>query len=123
VWKVLVAIVFVSPDPCLVADYTVYRYKVSAMAIISFKCAATRELFVLGRSRRFAPIGSVAARKLTQLDAAPTLMFLLMPPGNCLEKLRGDRDGQYSIRINGQWRICFAWTEQGPADVEIVDYH
>jgi toxin HigB-1 len=57
------------------------------------------------------------------LDAAAELNDLRSPPGNRLEKLSGDREGQYSIRINKQWRICFVWTELGPADVEITDYH
>jgi proteic killer suppression protein len=65
----------------------------------------------------------VVERKLTQLDSAQTLDFLRSPPGNRLEKLVGDRAGQWSIRINGQWRVCFVWTEQGPAEIEIVDYH
>lgn len=65
----------------------------------------------------------VAVRKLTLLAAARTLEFLRSPPGNRLEALKGDRAGQYSIRINDQWRVCFAWSEHGPADVEIVDYH
>lgn len=60
---------------------------------------------------------------LTALDAAMTLDDLRFPPGNRLEALKGDRAGQYSIRINDQWRICFVWTEEGPAEVEIVDYH
>ena len=65
----------------------------------------------------------VAARKLDQLEAAEALGDLRIPPGNRLEPLRGDRRGQYSIRINEQYRICFVWTEAGPSDVEIVDYH
>ncbi len=65
----------------------------------------------------------VAERKLSQLDAAQTLAFLKAPPGNHLEALKDDRKGQHSIRINDQWRICFVWTEVGPTDVEIVDYH
>jgi toxin HigB-1 len=60
---------------------------------------------------------------LTALDAAVVIDDLRFPPGNHLEELRGDRAGQYSVRINGQWRICFVWTTNGPADVEIVDYH
>ena len=60
---------------------------------------------------------------LTALDAAAALEDLRFPPGNRLERLRGDRSGQHSVRINDQWRICFVWTAQGPADVEIVDYH
>ena len=58
-----------------------------------------------------------------QLDAAKTLDFLRSPPGNRLEALKGDRVGQYSIRVNDQFRVCFVWTDSGPADVEIVDYH
>lgn len=60
---------------------------------------------------------------LTAMDAAAALEDLRFPPGNHLERLRGDRSGQHSVRINDQWRICFVWTAQGPADVEIVDYH
>lgn len=93
------------------------------MAIVSFKCPDTQRLFTSGKSRRFANILSVAERKLAQLDAAMTLEFLRSPPGNRLELLSGDRQGQYSIRINDQWRVCFVWTEKGVADVEIVDYH
>jgi proteic killer suppression protein len=65
----------------------------------------------------------VALRKLAILDAADVLDDLRVPPGNRLEKLQGDRTGQYSIRINQQWRICFEWTAAGPEHVEIVDYH
>lgn len=68
-------------------------------------------------------IANVAMRKLAQLDAAVTLEFLRSPPANHLEKLTGDRNEQYSIRINKQWRLCFVWSEQGVLDVEIVDYH
>ena len=60
---------------------------------------------------------------LSALDAAVVLEDLRFPPGNHLEALRGDRAGQHSIRLGGQWRICFVWTDQGPAEVEIVDYH
>jgi proteic killer suppression protein len=62
-------------------------------------------------------------RKLAMLDAASVLGDLKVPPGNRLEALLGDRKGQHSIRINDQWRVCFKWTNTGPADVEIVDYH
>ena len=65
----------------------------------------------------------VARRKLDQLDAASRLEDLRVPPGNRLEPLKGDRRGQHSIRINDQHRICFTWTDAGPDDVEIVDYH
>ncbi len=65
----------------------------------------------------------IALRKLLILDAADALGDLRVPPGNRLEKLKGDRAGTYSIRVNRQWRICFRWTAAGPQDVEIVDYH
>lgn len=65
----------------------------------------------------------VARRKLDMLNAAVRLQNLHSPPGNRLEALKGDRHGQWSIRINDQWRVCFRWTEEGPADVQIVDYH
>lgn len=64
-----------------------------------------------------------AIRKLAMLDAAHVLEDLRVPPGNRLEQLSGERAGQHSIRINDQWRICFIWTDHGPTDVEIVDYH
>jgi proteic killer suppression protein len=70
-----------------------------------------------------ADIGAVTRRKLVQLDAASDLSDLLVPPGNKLEALKGDLRGYHSIRINDQWRIIFRWTEIGPEDVEIVDYH
>jgi proteic killer suppression protein len=65
----------------------------------------------------------MAHRKLLIIDAAETLDDLWVPPGNRLEQLRGNRAGQYSVRINDQWRICFTWTAAGPASVEITDYH
>lgn len=91
--------------------------------IQSFKCKETLALFEGMSPRRFKAFTAVAERKLAQLDAAQTLDFLKAPPGNHLEALKGNRKGQYSIRINDQWRICFTWSEVGPADVEIVDYH
>ena len=91
--------------------------------IQSFKCKETQSLFEGGKPRRFRTLQNVAERKLAQLAAAQTLEFLRSPPGNRLEALKGDRAGQYSIRINDQWRVCFVWTDSGPADVEIVDYH
>ena len=72
---------------------------------------------------RFANMAAVAERKLQQLDSAATLDFLRSPPGNRLEALSGDRAGRHSIRINAQFRLCFLWTEQGPEEVEITDYH
>lgn len=91
--------------------------------IQSFKCKETQALFEGKSSGKFTLIRNVSERKLAQLDAAQTLDFLRSPPGNRLERLYGDRAGQWSIRINGQFRICFVWTDQGPAEVEIVDYH
>jgi proteic killer suppression protein len=91
--------------------------------IQSFRCKDTEALFDGRHPRRFRAIEAVAIRKLAMLDAARTLEFLRSPPGNRLEALKGNRAGQYSIRINDQWRVCFAWTKYGPADVEIVDYH
>ena len=73
--------------------------------------------------RRFAAFERVALRKLRQLQIAGSLQDLRVPPGNLLEKLRGDCEGQWSIRVNDQYRICFTWTDAGPAEVEIVDYH
>lgn len=91
--------------------------------IKSFRSDETKALFETGKSKRFVSIVTTATRKLTQLEAATTLDFLRSPPGNRLEVLKGARKGQYSIRINDQWRICFRWTADGPQDVEIVDYH
>jgi proteic killer suppression protein len=88
-----------------------------------FRCADTRALFETGKSKRFSNIAKIATRKLAQLDAANTLEFLRSPPGNRLEALVGDRKGQYSIRVNDQFRLCFRWTAEGPIDIEIVDYH
>jgi proteic killer suppression protein len=70
-----------------------------------------------------ADLQRVAQRKLRQLHSAEALRDLTAPPGNRLERLRGDRAGRHSIRINDQWRICFVWTDTGPRNVEIVDYH
>lgn len=91
--------------------------------IKSFCCADTKALFETGKCKRFSGIANVAVRKLAQLDAAQTLEFLRSPPGNRLEALKGVRARQYSIRVNDQFRVCFRWTEAGPEDVEIVDYH
>lgn len=91
--------------------------------IKTFRCADTEALFNRKRVRRFVNIDAVARRKLVLLDVAATLEFLRVPPGNRLEALQGDRTGQYSIRINDQFRVCFRWVAGNAEDVEIVDYH
>jgi len=92
--------------------------------IQSFSCKKTEKIFEGQRSKRLAgDMQETAFRKLAQLDQAQSINDLRMPPGNRLESLRGDRDGQYSMRINQQWRVCFRWTKEGPAGVEIADYH
>ena len=91
--------------------------------IRSFKCEYTKALSKGQRVRQFVNIAKVARRKLRQLEIAGRLDDLRAPPGNHLEVLKGDRFGQYSIRINDQWRVCFRWTDVGAENVEIVDYH
>jgi len=93
------------------------------MAIRSFKCADTEALFQLRRVVRFVAIERTALRKLLQLDLAARLEDLRVPPGNRLESLSGDRNGQWSIRINDRYRICFLWMDGNAEEVEIVDYH
>lgn len=93
------------------------------MAIKSFKCAETEALFRLRRVPRFANFERTALRKLVQLDLAERLDDLRAPPGNRLESLAGNRAGQWSIRINDQFRICFVWIDANAEEVEIVDYH
>ena len=92
--------------------------------IRGFRDAEAERLFGGERSRRLpADVQRSAQRKLAMLDAAETLQDLAVPPGNRLEKLRGDRENQHSIRINDQWRICFRWEDGHAHDVEIIDYH
>lgn len=91
--------------------------------IHSFNCSDTEALFRSEQVAKFKNIERVARRKLLQLHAVTVLSNLRVPPGNRLEALSGDRKGQYSIRINDQWRVCFVWYEDGVHDVEIVDYH
>lgn len=91
--------------------------------ICSFRCRHTQALANGKQVRRFIQIEKVARRKLRQLEISGKLEDLGVPPGNRLEALSGNRTGQYSIRINDQFRICFRWTGVGAEDVEIVDYH
>jgi proteic killer suppression protein len=91
--------------------------------IQSFADKDTAQLFREEKNRRFASIDRVALRKLIQMNQAGRLADLAVPPGNRLERLQGGLAGCHSIRINDQWRIVFVWTEAGPAEVAIVDYH
>jgi proteic killer suppression protein len=91
--------------------------------IRSFCCRDTEALLNDRDVRRFRNIERVARRKLLYLHNARRLQDLRVPPGNRLEALKGERKGQYSIRINDQWRICFRWKNADALDVEIVDYH
>lgn len=96
--------------------------------IVAFKDRGTEDIFDgidSKEARKTCPINlwTVARRKLDQLNAAVSLNDLRVPPANKLEALLGDRSGQYSIRINDQYRLCFVWSEQGASSVEIVDYH
>ena len=92
--------------------------------IQSFKTTGTEDIFN-GRARSTCPqvLWKIATCKLDQLDSAVVLHELQLPPGNRLEALKADRQGQYSIRINDQYRICFDWTDTGPSEVDIVDFH
>ena len=90
--------------------------------ISSFRCRETAKVFARERSRKFSGIERAALVKLPLLEGADRLDDLRVPPGNRLEKLSGDRQGQWTIRINSQWRICFRWNGTSADDVEIVDY-
>ncbi|MEI6034448.1 MAG: type II toxin-antitoxin system RelE/ParE family toxin [Verrucomicrobiae bacterium] len=92
--------------------------------IQSFACKETKKVFEGDVSRKLpGNLLGVTSRKLTMVHLAERLDDLRVPPGNQLEALKGTRRGQHSIRINQQWRICFRWTTEGPAEVEIIDYH
>jgi proteic killer suppression protein len=91
--------------------------------ILSFADRDTERLFRLDRVVRFQAVERAALRKLAMLDAAVRIEDLKAPPGNRLEALKGNRSGQWSIRVNDQWRICFRWRNGHAADVELVDYH
>lgn len=105
-----------------VAGHNGTRYHVGV--IRSFADRDTERLFAREPVRRYpADLPRAMLRKLVQVDAAERLDDLRVPPGNRLEKLRGDRAGQHSIRVNDQWRVCFTWREADAHQVEIVDYH
>jgi proteic killer suppression protein len=91
--------------------------------IKDFRCRETKKLFNDNPVRRFRAFERVARRKLLMIHRAKDLNDLRVPPGNRLEALKGNRAGQYSIRINDQWRICFRWENGDAVEVEIVDYH
>jgi proteic killer suppression protein len=91
--------------------------------IRSFRNRPTQRFFEGNRVAAFQAFADQATRRLTLLDNAESLRDLAALPSNRLESLKGDRAGEFSIRINGQWRVCFRWDDEGPHDVEIVDYH
>lgn len=92
--------------------------------IKSFKCKETEKIFAREFSKKLPrDIQRTALRKLSYIHAAANMNDLRIPPLNCMEKLKGDREGQHSLRINDQWRICFKWIDNDAYDVEITDYH
>lgn len=93
------------------------------MPIQSFACSETETLFTENTTTKFTSIHSAATRKLAMLNSAVKLNDLKSPPGNRLHPLTKEREGQHSISVNDQYRICFVWTDAGPAQVEITDYH
>ena len=105
------------------AAQVLYLLRKASKMITGFRDRDTVRFFQGQDVRKFRGFAKQAVRKLTMLDNAETLGDLAGLSGNRLESLRGDRNGQYSIRINGQWRLCFRWGEAGPYDVQIVDYH
>jgi proteic killer suppression protein len=98
-------------------------YVIIEEMIKSFKCKETHGIFERRRSKKYGQFQEIALRKLLLLEGATVLDDLRIPPANRLEKLKGNRAGQYSIRINDQWRICFEWRDGHAFKVEIVDYH
>ena len=101
--------------------FNAIRYMFLIM-IKNFKCKHTQALYGGKTPKQFRAFQEQAERKLQMLDSVAELLDLQSPPGNRLEKLEGDRQGEYSIRINKQWRVCFVWSGE-PCDVEITDYH
>lgn len=94
------------------------------MAIQSFKDQEAASFHADGKTKAdWQGVKKIVARKLDMLEAAVKLEDLASPPANMLEALKGDRQGQHSIRVNLQWRVCFIWTDAGPKDVEVTDYH
>ena len=91
--------------------------------ITSFKSKDTKELYETGGNRRFSSIARLALRKLDMIAAASSVETLRVPPGNHLEKLSGNREGQWSVRVNDKWRICFGWAGTNAENVKICDYH
>jgi proteic killer suppression protein len=91
--------------------------------IKTFKCKDTKKLFDDLDIKKFRSVSKTARIKLEVLNAVESLNSLRIPPGNRLEQLKGNREGQHSIRINKQWRICFVWDKENARQVEIVDYH
>ncbi len=91
--------------------------------IRSFRSREAEQIHASQKVKRFKAVERVAQRRLRQLDIAVELRDLASPPGNHLEELKGDRKGEYSIRIHDQWRICFVWRDGNAYDVDIVDYH
>jgi toxin HigB-1 len=88
-----------------------------------FRCKQTEQLWTTGKNRKFSRIARVALRKLQMLNAAENLETVVCVPGNRFEKLKGDREGACSIRINDQWRVCFEFSAGHAFEVEIIDYH
>jgi toxin HigB-1 len=100
------------------------RSVIIVIMIRSFRDEDSQSLFMRESTRRWSlPVQRAGLRKLLILDAATSLNDLRLPPGNRLEKLSGERSGQYSIRVNDRWRVCFRWIQGDAIDVEIVDYH
>src|SRR5260364_11370 len=110
-------------SPRLITLSIINEIRYHQVMIQSFKCPDTQSLFQRKRTARFVNIERVALRKLAQLEWASRIDDLRIPPNNRLELLKGNRVGQYSIRINAQWRVCFRWKNGNAFDVEIVDYH
>lgn len=100
-----------------------FLFLVTAVLDVGSQAGITKLSLLIFLFSRWVNIERPALRKLEQLDWSMVLEDLRVPPGNQLEALKGNRKGQYSIRVNDQWRVCFVWTVEGPKNVEIVDYH